>query len=89
MGAQMTEPTQEQIEAERERAHAIVAVSYRLFGWGMAEMGYAQEALATALARRALDARDEALKEAERICAADCRHCDCADAIRALRDGAR
>lgn len=94
----MTEPTQKQIDHEMERAYALVAACYREFGLGMGQCAVLQKVVATALARRALEARDEALKLAEALChSQDCsmeqEYCGCAyelsERIAKLRDGKR
>lgn len=58
----MTEPTQEQVDQERERAVSLLRLT---FLWSTCDLksGHgviAIDAIATALARRALEARDEA-----------------------------
>jgi hypothetical protein len=88
----VTEPTQEQIVAQLSEAIFVLSTT-------RIEDGPAYWALlgriATALARRALEVRDEALELAEAVCTDvaertdDTVADDCADAIRALRDGAR
>lgn len=84
----MTEPTQEQVERERERAHAVLrGTTCDHQHWE------ACDAVATALARRALAARDEAIEGAITLVAryADLNGlftADLCEDIRALR-GAR
>lgn len=60
----MSDVTAEEIERERDAAHAMVTEAYRIFGWGIQELAVMQESIATALAVRAREARREALKEA-------------------------
>jgi len=84
----VTEPTPEQIDKGRERAREIIESvgNYP----DDEEQAFAVEAIATALATRAIEARDEALREAEEVASVlgrcVCNHCEHAvRAIRALR----